>query len=93
MRTENGLTSPEIYLRHAFDVREVPRALSLLIYYDDEATVYLNGVEIFSNAYFTTSYKIVVLDEKARTALKPGPQRSLRCGQPTKLAASSSTWA
>ena len=62
----------DIWLRHEFDIKEVPAALSLLVHHDEDVQVYLNGVQIFAEDGFIVDYKSVPLDAQALKLLRVG---------------------
>jgi hypothetical protein len=63
----------DIWLRRTL---ELPggktEGLGLVIHHDEDAEVYLNGVQLFSVKGFITDYAVVPLDDKAAQSLKPG---------------------
>ncbi len=62
----------EIWLRTSFGLKELPQTLAMEIYHDEDAEVYLNGVEIFRAKGYVTDYQVVHLDQKALDALQTG---------------------
>lgn len=64
--------TPSIWLRKSFELKEVPQNLALLIHHDEDATVFLNGVEIASLDGYSSDYEVVGLDQKAGEAAKVG---------------------
>jgi hypothetical protein len=65
--------TPDIWLRRTIDVpSSMTGNLALNIHHDEDAEVYLNGVQVFSVKGFITDYALVPLDEKGTAALKPG---------------------
>jgi len=74
----------DIYLRQEFAVEQPPRSLTLTIYHDEDAAVYLNGVKVFAATGFVTNYRTVALGEKALKALKVGKNIiAVHCHQTT----------
>lgn len=66
-------TTENIWIRRTFDFSgEVKGNLVLRIFHDEDATVFLNGVEIAQLAGFTGNYVLVDLDEEAAAALTKG---------------------
>jgi hypothetical protein len=62
-----------IWIRHSFQLNEVPKGLTILkIYHDEDADVYLNGQKIAELKGYTTGYISLFMDAKARTAFKVG---------------------
>jgi hypothetical protein len=65
--------SPDIWLRRTVELPSGSlEGLSLVIHHDEDAEVYLNGVQIASVKGFITDYALIPLDEKAAAAAKPG---------------------
>lgn len=63
----------DIWLRREFSISSAPKGnLMLRIFHDEDATVFLNGVEIAKLTGHTSNYATVELDGKAATALKQG---------------------
>jgi hypothetical protein len=66
-------TTPSIWLRREFNISSKPKGRPVLrIHHDEDATVFLNGVQIAKLTGFTTNYTILDLDERAAAALKAG---------------------
>ncbi len=66
-------TAPDIWLRQAFDWAGGPaEGLHLLVAHDDQATVWINGVEAATLAGRSTGYVIVPVSDAAARALRPG---------------------
>jgi len=65
--------TPQLWVRRVIEMpKTIPARVALSIYHDEDATVYLNGVEAARLAGFTTDYTTVGISEAARKALKPG---------------------
>ena len=64
--------TPDIWLRHEFDVKAIPAALSLEVHHDEDVEVYLNGVRIFAEAGFSVDYKSVPLNADVLKNLRVG---------------------
>lgn len=64
----------DIWLRRTFEIDEVPESgvLVLRVHHDEQAEVYLNGQRLRTLKGYTTGYKLVVLDENSRKALRAG---------------------
>lgn len=65
----------EIWIRRAFDVagpRAGERRLALTIHHDEDAEVFLNGVEVARLSGWTTDYETVPLSGPAADLLRPG---------------------
>lgn len=66
-------TTPAIWLRQSFTVTDPDvGSLHLLLAHDEDATIYLNGVEASSVTGYTTGYVIVPVNEDAARALRAG---------------------
>jgi hypothetical protein len=72
VRTEWSGTN--IWLRRAFDVPAAfkPSGLRLALFHDEDAKVYLNGTLIAEFSGYVDGYDTVLLDARARLALRPG---------------------
>jgi len=66
--------SADIWMRRTFELGEnVPvEDLQLLLHHDDEAEVYINGVQACKVRHFTTDYAEQPISKEAKKALKPG---------------------
>ena len=64
--------TPDIWLRHEFDSKEIPSALSLEVHHDEDVEVYLNGVQIFTENGHLVDYKSVPLSADALKLLQVG---------------------
>ena len=62
----------EIWMRTAFGLKEIPDALTLELYHDEDAEVYLNGVEILKTKGYITNYQFFTLGKTAIDALQTG---------------------
>lgn len=63
----------EIWVRRAFELDAIPAGeLRLRIHHDEDAEVYLNGVEVATLSGYTTEYTDLPLGGKGREALKEG---------------------
>jgi beta-galactosidase len=65
--------TPELYLRHAFDLDRVPPTLHLVLLHRGEVEVFINGVHVFDEKGAIGDYKTISLDEAGLKALKVGP--------------------
>ena len=72
IRTE--WATKEIWLRRAFDLKDVPKdgQLTLKLYHDEDAEVFLNGKEVARASGFVTRYETIPLSEEALARLAPG---------------------
>ena len=52
----------DIWLRHEFEITELPHTLNLEVHHDEDIEIYLNGTRIFSETGHLTAYKSVALD-------------------------------
>jgi len=59
-------TSPDIWLRKEFDIKETPKHPVLHIFYDDIAKVYINGIQIDNGMFdpYQDSYSAHDIDSK-----------------------------
>lgn len=65
-------STPQIYMRKKFTATsELPEQLSLRIYYDEDAEVYLNGKLIWSNTGYVQAYQNIILSPEAVKAFIP----------------------
>lgn len=71
-----GWNTPDIWARREFTLTEAQLAdrdrLQLLLYHDESAEVYINGVPAVSVTGYTSSYEPFPISEAALAALKPG---------------------
>jgi hypothetical protein len=66
-------TTPAIWLRQSFTSgQEATEGLHLVVAHDEDATIYLNGVEAASVKGYTTGYVIVPVTAEAARALRKG---------------------
>jgi hypothetical protein len=76
--------SPDIWLRRAFELKELPAGgqLALRIHHDEDVVVYLNGEEISRERGYVSSYQLVPLGSKALEAFRVGENTlSVHCRQ------------
>lgn len=62
----------EIWLRRSFELKKVPKALTLHTHYDEDIEVWLNGQPIFEGKGYTQNYQAISLPAHALAALKTG---------------------
>ena len=62
----------DIWLRHDFEIKEVPRTLNLEIHHDEDVEVFLNGTRIFAQTGHLTAYQTLPLDADALKLLRVG---------------------
>ena len=66
-------STPHLWVRRAFELPQaVPARVALSIHHDEDATVYLNGVEAARLGGYTTEYAVAPVADAARQALTPG---------------------
>lgn len=66
-------STQDIWIRREFDVKSVSdKKLGILIRYDEDAEVYINGKLITSVSGFTGRYEPVYLDKTVKEVLRPG---------------------
>lgn len=70
--------TPQIWLRRTFSLTEEEldalsgRNLNLRVHHDEDAEIYLNGVEIADLPGYATGYRLVPMDPDAVALLRPG---------------------
>ncbi len=70
---ETPWSTPQLWVRRVFDLPQaIPAHVALSIHHDEDAAVYLNGVEAVKLGGYTTDYMIAPVADAARQALKPG---------------------
>lgn len=77
VRTE--WSSPAIWVRRTFDLPHDAdlRRLHLRMHHDEDAIVYINGVEALSVKGYTTAYEAFPITEDALRALRPGAKNTI----------------
>jgi len=66
-------STPHLWVRRAFEwPQAAPARVALSIHHDEDATVYVNGVEAASLGGYTTAYEVAPVAEAARRALTQG---------------------
>lgn len=65
-------TSADIWLRRSFSLSSVPSALSLKIFHDEQAEVFVNGVSVAALTSWSQGYQTVELPAAALSALMVG---------------------
>lgn len=75
----------DIYLRRTFTLTEIPEGETYLrIYHDEDAKVYLNGVEAAREKGFLQTYTLLPLTQDVRNALRVGENTlAVHCRQTT----------
>jgi arylsulfatase A-like enzyme len=71
-RVQTRWTASDIWLRRTFDLKRLPDKPALRIFHDEDAEVYLNGVEIGRFAGFTSKYILVPLEQEDAKLLRVG---------------------
>lgn len=64
--------SNNIWVRTSFQLTEIPSAVELSIFHDENADVYLNGQKIADFNGYVTQYRSLILDKKGLAALQTG---------------------
>jgi len=74
MRIRTVWNTSDIWLVRSFDVTEAQLKIPaiLRIIHDEDATVYINGVEVLKTRGYITNYKDIPLSPNARQAIKVG---------------------
>ncbi len=76
--------SEDIWLRKTVMLNQIPQALGLLVYHDEDAKIYLNGKLIATLPGFVTDYQTVALAAAVKTAAKVGRNvLAITCHQTT----------
>lgn len=65
-------TDKDIWLHKEFRLTQIPKRINLVIHYDDDVQVYLNGELIHSATGFRTSYETIELPKSAAFSLQTG---------------------
>lgn len=74
--------TPDIWIRHTFNLDEVPPNLAVDICHEDEVEVYINGKELYHQRGKHLEYVRVKLPAKIQKSLRPGPiQLAIHCQQ------------
>jgi hypothetical protein len=79
--------SSDIYLRKIFRLGDITDSqknnLRMLIYYDDDCEVYINGELAFSATGFTSHYKLVDISARAKASLRANANNliAIKCKQ------------
>ena len=72
-RARTEWKTKEIWLRRTFDLDNTDfDQLALNIQYDENPTVYINGILVSQLTGYCDEYKVIALDDGAIKALKPG---------------------
>jgi hypothetical protein len=69
---KNEWTTPNIWIRSSFSFDPGEGSLMLDAFWDEDATVYINGVQAAKLVGYTTGYKDVKISPEAQAALKKG---------------------
>ena len=64
--------SPDIWLRGEFTIAALPSAPQLLLHHDEDAEVFINGVQAAQVTGYLSGYAVVSLSGAARAALHAG---------------------
>ena len=68
-----GWNTGDIWLRQSFDSKTADiEAAALVIFYDEDTEVYVNGRLIWKRSGFTTAYDTFPITDALKKALKPG---------------------
>lgn len=65
-------TTEDIWIRTSFQLSEIPDAVELRIFHDEDAVVYLNGQKIAEFSGYTVQYVAQLLTKQAMQALQTG---------------------
>lgn len=82
-RTGTPWTTPDIWLRQSFALRAAPgERVALIVHFDNDAQVYLNGHLIWTGEGWTDRYAMFDVTDKAQRALKKGDNTiAIHCHQ------------
>jgi len=76
--------SSDIWMRRKFNVKSIPRTLTLSLLHDEDARIYINGTLVYQVKGHTTTYRSEALGAQALRALKPGENViAVQCHQTT----------
>lgn len=64
--------SRDIWMRRYFGLTELPAKVTLRIHHDEDAVVYVNGLEVASVKGYVTEYKDIDITERVQDALQTG---------------------
>lgn len=64
--------TPDIWLRRTVSLPTIPAHPALLVYHDEDLTVYLNGQPVASLEGYVSEFIVVPLDEAGKQALRAG---------------------
>jgi len=74
----------DIWLRRTVRLKTTPARMALLVFHDEDAEVYLNGVRVAAFSGFGKGYVTRPLDARGRQALRPGENLlAVHCRQTT----------
>jgi len=72
-RARTPWTTPELWLRRTFELSAAPlESPALVIRHDEDAEVWINGVQVAALAGNDQAYSVIPLDEAGRRALRAG---------------------
>jgi Ricin-type beta-trefoil lectin domain-like len=65
-------TQAELWLRRSFQLTSLPASLSVRVFHDEDAEVYINGVLAFSEASWSQGYRTVAVPSAVSSTLQIG---------------------
>ncbi len=65
-------SAPNIWMRKQFQLDKVPAKPALLVHHDEDVEVFINGKEVLRLTGYITEYKVVPIDDAAKSAIKAG---------------------
>jgi Ricin-type beta-trefoil lectin domain len=65
-------TQSELWLRRSFQLTSLPASLSVRVYHDEDAELYINGVLAFSEASWSQGYRTVEVSSAVLSTLQVG---------------------
>jgi hypothetical protein len=79
IRVATRWSTPDIWIRRQVDLPPStdPSRVQLLLYHDEDAEVYIDGVLAAREPGYVTAYQVVEISEAARRHLKPGTRVTL----------------
>ena len=76
--------TPEIWIRGEWELEEVPQEMTLMIFHDEDAIIYINGKLVTELSGYTTSYAPYFLSKEKLGYLKKGKNTiAIHCRQTT----------
>ncbi|MCU4164434.1 sugar-binding domain-containing protein [Carboxylicivirga caseinilyticus] len=85
---QTNWNTTDIWLRKTIDIRELSTEeldkLTMVVYYDEDCEIYINGVLAASEQGYVSNYKTIKISDEALNAIKPGKNViAVHCKQTT----------